>query len=81
MMEEVTFEQRHESIEGGGLFERRAIQAEGAAAGKARGSQHWVRDTVEKRQKQPGITVGWVCRIWSFILGVMKATGGSKAVE
>lgn len=78
MMEEVTFEQRHESIEGGVLFE---IQAEGAAAGKARGSQHWVRETVEKRQKQPGIRVDWVCRLWSFTLGVMKATGGSKAVE
>lgn len=77
-MEEVTFEQRHESIEGGGLFE---IQAEGAAAGKARGSQHGVKDTVEKRQKQPGIRVGWVCRIWSFTLGVMKATRGSTAVE
>lgn len=81
MMEEVTFEQKHESIERGGLFERRAIQAEGEAAGKARGSQRWVREMVEKRQKQPGIRVGWVCRIWSSILGVMKAMGGSKAVE
>lgn len=74
MMEEATFEQRHKSIEGGGLFERSAIQAEAAVAGKARGSQHWGREMVEKRRKQPGLRAGWVCRIWGFILGVLKAT-------
>lgn len=33
-MEEVTFEQRHESVEGEDLFIRRAVPVEGAVVGR-----------------------------------------------
>lgn len=76
IMEEVTFEQRHESSEGGDLSERRGTAARESQKQPALGRGH-----SGQAEEQAGVRAGWGCGIGGFTLGAREAPRGSRAVE
>lgn len=67
IVEEVTSEQRHESVEGGDWFKRRAVHVEGAVVGRPEaagaGAGRWWRRASRAAESR----AGRVCRVWGFI--------------
>lgn len=75
-MEEVAFEQRHESIEGGDLL-RRAVQVEGAVAGRPEAASAGQGDG--GRRQQSSQTSGFA--ELGFHSRCAESHGGPNAVE